>query len=69
MAAKQLEFNTEARARLKRGVDQLAEAVNAERDNRLARDDTQEPIRVEALDGPELKERSLVADPIDGLRE
>ena len=27
MAAKQLEFNTEARARLKRGVDQLAEAV------------------------------------------
>jgi len=27
MPAKQLEFNTEARARLKRGVDQLAEAV------------------------------------------
>src|SRR2546425_6819545 len=27
MAAKQLEFNVEARARLKRGVDQLAEAV------------------------------------------
>ena len=27
MAAKQLEFNTEARARLKKGVDQLAEAV------------------------------------------
>jgi len=27
MAAKQLEFNTEARTRLKRGVDQLAEAV------------------------------------------
>ncbi|HXQ28532.1 MAG TPA: chaperonin GroEL [Gemmatimonadales bacterium] len=27
MAAKQLEFNTDARARLKRGVDQLAEAV------------------------------------------
>ena len=27
MAAKHLEFNTEARARLKRGVDQLAEAV------------------------------------------
>src|SRR5437762_3032160 len=27
MAAKYLEFNTEARARLKRGVDQLAEAV------------------------------------------
>src|ERR1051325_6829532 len=27
MAAKQLEFNTEARSRLKRGVDQLAEAV------------------------------------------
>src|ERR1044071_7484085 len=27
MAAKQLEFSTEARARLKRGVDQLAEAV------------------------------------------
>src|SRR5213079_2856319 len=27
MAGKQLEFNTEARARLKRGVDQLAEAV------------------------------------------
>jgi chaperonin GroEL len=27
MATKQLEFNTEARARLKRGVDQLAEAV------------------------------------------
>jgi chaperonin GroEL len=27
MASKQLEFNTEARARLKRGVDQLAEAV------------------------------------------
>src|SRR6266568_3155726 len=27
MAAKYLEFNTEARSRLKRGVDQLAEAV------------------------------------------
>src|SRR5919197_2740162 len=27
MAAKMLEFNTEARARLKRGVDKLAEAV------------------------------------------
>src|SRR5207247_1811168 len=27
MAAKQLEFNVEARARLKRGVDQLADAV------------------------------------------
>jgi len=27
MPAKQLEFNVEARARLKRGVDQLAEAV------------------------------------------
>src|SRR5213593_420117 len=27
MPAKQLEFNTEARARLKRGIDQLAEAV------------------------------------------
>jgi chaperonin GroEL len=27
MAAKELEFNTEARARLKRGVDKLAEAV------------------------------------------
>src|SRR2546428_10253961 len=27
MAAKYLEFNVEARARLKRGVDQLAEAV------------------------------------------
>src|SRR5438874_3132401 len=27
MAAKHLEFNTEARSRLKRGVDQLAEAV------------------------------------------
>src|SRR5260370_7287284 len=27
MPAKQLEFNAEARARLKRGVDQLAEAV------------------------------------------
>src|SRR6267378_6560344 len=27
MAAKYLEFNTEARARLKRGVDQLADAV------------------------------------------
>src|SRR5213082_3528114 len=27
MLAKQLEFNTEARSRLKRGVDQLAEAV------------------------------------------
>src|SRR3989454_11623051 len=27
MTAKQLEFNVEARARLKRGVDQLAEAV------------------------------------------
>src|ERR671925_976063 len=27
MPAKQLEFNTEARARLKRGVDQLADAV------------------------------------------
>src|SRR5438309_1532547 len=30
MPAKQLEFNVEARARLKRGVDQLAEAVVAE---------------------------------------
>ena len=29
MAAKQLEFNTEARARLKKGVDQLAEAVKS----------------------------------------
>src|SRR5574342_1196768 len=29
MAAKYLEFNTEARSRLKRGVDQLAEAVKA----------------------------------------
>ena len=27
MAAKYLKFNTEARARLKRGVDQLANAV------------------------------------------
>ena len=27
MAAKYLEFSTEARARLKRGVDQLADAV------------------------------------------
>ena len=27
MAAKELQFNTEARAKLKRGVDQLAEAV------------------------------------------
>ena len=27
MAAKYLEFNTEARSRLKRGVDQLANAV------------------------------------------
>src|SRR6266705_293778 len=31
MAAKYLEFNTEARARLKRGVDQLAEAVKVTR--------------------------------------
>ena len=27
MAAKELQFNTEARAKLKRGVDHLAEAV------------------------------------------
>ena len=27
MAAKELQFNTEARAKLKRGIDQLAEAV------------------------------------------